>query len=202
MKIQALLLAAGESKRFNGVKQLAQISGQAMLNMCIKNYLANNELIPELDSLTVVLGANAENIREHLNKPFSRNINIFEVKEWQEGMGRSISAAIAQVDADVTHVMIGLGDQIAITTKNFRLLLKASEEQPDKIISAFYANKSAVPAIFPRPYFTQLMMLSGDTGARKLLLANQEQVIPIAMPEAAIDIDSKEELNQWLNYSQ
>lgn len=202
MKTQALLLAAGDSKRFNGVKQLANISGQSMLNSCIENYVVNKQLIPELDRMTVVLGAHSVVIQKHLKQQLACNINTFEAKEWQQGMGQSISAAIAQLDDDVTHVLIGLGDQIAIKTENIRLLLKASKEQPDNIVSAYYANKIGVPAIFPRKYFAQLMMLSGDTGARKLLLANQEQVIPIAMPEAAIDIDSKEDLNQWLQHSQ
>ena len=202
MKTQALLLAAGESKRFSGVKQLATISGQSMINYCLNKYLVNKQLLTDLEGLTVVLGANAEAIQKQLNIHLASNINTYQVKDWQKGMGCSISAAIAQLDADVTHVMISLADQIAIKTENFRLLLDASKAQPDKIICAYYANKRAVPAIFPRQYFAALMTLSGDTGAKNLLQAHREQVILIAMPEAAIDIDSKEDLSKWLVSSQ
>ncbi|MFT4940514.1 MAG: molybdenum cofactor cytidylyltransferase [Paraglaciecola sp.] len=197
MKIQALLLAAGQSKRFNGVKQLAQISGQSMLNLSLSNYMLDKHLLPELDGLTVVLGANADIIQQQL----ASNIDTFRVMDWQQGMGRSISAATTQLDENVTHVLIGLADQIAVKAESFRLLLNESKNQPDKIITAYYAQKSAVPAIFPRQYFAQLMALSGDTGAKKLLLAHREQSIQIAMPEAAIDIDSKDDLTKWLKNS-
>ena len=198
MKTHALLLAAGQSKRFVGIKQLAQISGQSMINFCLNNYKLNKQLLPELDQLTVVLGANADVIQKQL----ASNINTFKVSDWQQGMGRSISVAISQLDADVSHVLIGLADQVAVTSEKFRLLLNKSINQPDKIITAYYQQKMAVPVIFPHQYFTQLMALSGDVGAKKILLAHIDQTIKIAMPEAAIDIDSKDDLNKWLKKPQ
>ena len=198
MKTHAFLLAAGQSKRFVGIKQLAQISGQSMINFCLNNYMLNRGLLPELDQLTVVLGANADVIQKQL----ASKINTLKVSDWQQGMGRSISVAISQLDADVSHVLIGLADQVAVTSEKFRLLLNKSINQPDKIITAFYQQKIAVPVIFPRQYFTQLMALSGDVGAKKILLAHIDQTIKIAMPEAAIDIDSKDDLKKWLKNSE
>jgi molybdenum cofactor cytidylyltransferase len=201
MKTHALLLAAGQSKRFKGIKQLAQISGQSMIKYCMGNYMLNKRLLPELECLTVVLGANADIIHKELQEQLGNNINTFQVSDWQEGMGSSISAAIAQLDADVSHVLIGLADQIAVKVENIRLLLNESTHHPDKIITAYYEQKMAVPAIFPRRYFAQLIALSGDVGARKLLLAHKEQAIQVVMPEAAIDIDNKDDLRKWLKTS-
>ena len=50
------------------------------------------------------------------------------------------------------------------------------------------------PAIFPRTSFRELAELRGDTGARALLRRNADRVVRVAMPSAAVDIDTPEDL--------
>jgi molybdenum cofactor cytidylyltransferase len=55
------------------------------------------------------------------------------------------------------------------------------------------------PAIFPLCYFPQLIQLEGDKGAKALLYKHKENLQTVSLPNAIIDIDTKEDLTNWLN---
>ena len=189
-----MLLAAGQGSRFNGIKQLACVAGKTLINSTLDKYFIDTKLLQGINKLTVILGAHAEKIRPVL--PSQVDVSI--ATDWQQGMGRSIGFAVSQISRDVTHIMIALGDQIAIETQDVRLLLAQSADLPDKIIAASYLEKIGAPAIFPRRYFPELECLVGDKGARVLLQRHRENVVQMPMPRAAIDIDTGDDLVAWL----
>nr|WP_297349948.1 nucleotidyltransferase family protein [uncultured Glaciecola sp.] len=196
--IEAILLAAGESKRFNDTKQLAIVDDKPML-------IGTIEMLKHVDfkAITVVLGANSSAIEKALqavslktlwaNKT-SPNVTSIIASTWQQGMGASIAAGVKNVDSEITHVFIGLTDQVEIRAQQCNLMLFESRKNPDSIVAAFYNNKVGAPAIFPRAYFAELSKLENDKGARDMLRANAASVISIDMPEAARDIDTKKDL--------
>jgi CTP:molybdopterin cytidylyltransferase MocA len=51
-----------------------------------------------------------------------------------------------------------------------------------------------VPAIFPRWCFTELRELRGDRGARAILERHAQRLAHVQMPNAAIDLDTPEDL--------
>jgi CTP:molybdopterin cytidylyltransferase MocA len=50
------------------------------------------------------------------------------------------------------------------------------------------------PTIFPTQYFSQLSQLKGDKGAKTMLQQYSQQVIGLTMPEAALDVDTPDDL--------
>jgi molybdenum cofactor cytidylyltransferase len=64
-----------------------------------------------------------------------------------------------------------------------------------RMVCASYQGREGVPAVFPRALFAKLMALEGDAGAKVLLQSVQDKVT-VAMPEAAVDIDTLEDLKQ------
>jgi molybdenum cofactor cytidylyltransferase len=196
--IEAILLAAGESKRFNDTKQLAIVDDKPMLIGTIEMLKHAN-----FKAITVVLGANSSTIEKALKpvylqtKSASKNLpNITSIiaSKWQQGMGASIAAGVKNVGSEITHVFIGLTDQVEIRAQQCDLMLVESRKNPDRIVAAFYNNKVGAPAIFPRAYFAELSKLENDKGARDILRANAASVISVDMPEAARDIDTKKDL--------
>jgi molybdenum cofactor cytidylyltransferase len=196
--IEAILLAAGDSKRFNDTKQLAIVDDKPML-------IGTIEMLKHVDfkAITVVLGANSSAIEKALQPVYlktlwanktSPNVTSIIANTWQQGMGASIAAGVKNVDSEITHVFIGLTDQVEIRAKQCNLMLFESRRNPDSIVAAFYNNKVGAPAIFPRAYFAELSKLENDKGARDMLRANAASVISIDMPEAARDIDTKKDL--------
>ena len=190
MKIELILLAAGQSKRFGGIKQLTDIHGQPMVCHCLSQYRQSEKWIEGITTKFVVLGANAHSITQVLPD----NVNKYVVSSWLNGMGHVLAQAIQYIGSDSSHVLIGLADQIALTQHMINRLLDVAKKQPKQIIAAKYGDVIGAPVIFPKQYFSQLSQLTGDKGAKKLLRQHAQQVISLAMPEAALDIDTPEDL--------
>ncbi|HEX5865703.1 MAG TPA: nucleotidyltransferase family protein, partial [Casimicrobiaceae bacterium] len=51
-----------------------------------------------------------------------------------------------------------------------------------------------VPAIFPRWCFSELAQLRGDNGAKSILDRYRDRLAHVAMPNAALDLDTTEDL--------
>ncbi|WP_293745920.1 nucleotidyltransferase family protein [uncultured Paraglaciecola sp.] len=194
MKTELIMLAAGQSKRFNGIKQLADIQGQPMICHCLSHYCQGDKWINGITNGYVVLGSNAESIC----KVLPANINQFVVDSWPLGMGHSLAQSIQLIANDTTHILICLADQVALNQQLILKMLEQTSRFPNHIIAASYANKVGVPAIFPRQYLSELAQMTGDNGAKSLLQKYSQQVLAVDMPEAAFDIDTIEDLNALL----
>jgi molybdenum cofactor cytidylyltransferase len=62
------------------------------------------------------------------------------------------------------------------------------------IAASVYDQRVGVPAIFPRLSFTELAELRGDQGARMVLERNNYRLVRVPMANAAIDLDTPEDL--------
>ena len=121
MKIELILLAAGQSKRFGGIKQLADINGSPMLCHCLSPFRQGDNWLHGLDRGIVVLGSTASQIRAVL----PTNIETFTVDSWRQGMGHTIAQSMRCIADDTSHVLIALGDQINITQQQIKKLIEA-----------------------------------------------------------------------------
>ena len=62
------------------------------------------------------------------------------------------------------------------------------------IAASVYEQRVGVPAIFPRLCFSELADLRGDQGARMVLERNNYRLVRVPMSNAAIDLDTPEDL--------
>ena len=176
--VHILILAAGASTRLGQPKQLVQLRGRPALHVVLSTAVAIAG-----NAVTVVVGANAGRLSYLLShSPASSIVN----KHWEEGLG------VVPPSADA--LMIVLGDQVCVTSDDLRRLLAAWNEQPNVIATAAYGQTIGAPAIFPRAYFGELAQLRGDQGARRVLLRNPDRLVRVPMPNAAIDLDTPEDL--------
>jgi molybdenum cofactor cytidylyltransferase len=192
VKTELILLAAGQSKRFGGIKQLTDIYGQPMICHCLSQYRQGETWIEGITNGYVVLGSNAELITQVLPD----EVNKYIVSAWQKGMGHTLAQSIMNVASDCSHVLIGLADQIALTQQMINGLLGESKKHPTHIVATQYFNGRGAPVIFPKQYFSELSQLTGDNGAKSLLLQHSQQVINVPIPEAAFDIDTRQDLEK------
>lgn len=193
MSLHTLILAAGASRRF-GVepKQLAKIDGQTMLERAL-------QLAESASDVTVVLGCEHERL-----SPLVQQAKFVVNSDWQAGLGSSIACGVSSLPKNVSAVLILLCDQVAITKKDVDSLIKSYQDSllgqtSGHIVCATYAGRVGVPAIFPRHFFSQLNALQGDVGAKKILENNE--VIAVPLERAAIDIDTQENLNNFIQRS-
>lgn len=158
-KIAGIILAAGESRRFGGRKQLAEISGKSLLRHAIDAVGGACT-----DRPFVVLGAYHEEIAPQIAGCATVILN----PEWSQGMGTSIIAGIHAIKdhaAEFDGALIAVCDQICLKESDYRKLVAAFDGS--SIVATAYPDGLGVPAIFPRSMWDDLAKLDGATGAKK-----------------------------------
>jgi molybdenum cofactor cytidylyltransferase len=184
--IAVLIMAAGASTRFGSPKQLAMFQGQTLLQRCIDSAGA---LSPH--SISAVLGANYQQIEAEVS-----GAQIIINHDWQQGLGSSIACGVKHIVSKAEAVLVLLADQVQVGTEHIGVMALAFTG--DNIVCANYSGSRGVPAIFPRSVFSQLQALTGDNGAKAILHNPPVAAVEIMLPEAALDIDSVEDLRQLL----
>ena len=184
-KTAILVLAAGASSRMNEIKQVLPYKDSTLLGNALKMAKMSKSA-----QVFCVLGANKEEIQQKVD---FLDIEIIENKEWSAGLGKSIAVGVATIDKNRKYdsVLVMLGDQPFITSRYLDQLISKFNENQSQIIATNYSCRPGVPAVFPRQKFSELIKLSGDSGA-KLILKNQANIIKLDA-ENTFDIDSPED---------
>jgi molybdenum cofactor cytidylyltransferase len=188
--LDCLILAAGNSSRFGSCKLLADFRGQPLIAATVA---AARALEPA--QILIVAGAFYEQLLQaqtiNTGTPV---IDLLEFHDWQSGMGSSLAFGIQQLPDD-NAVLILLADQPLISSQDLHNLYRVWCANPERIACASFANTLGVPAIFPAQFKTQLRACTGDQGAKKLLLNNQQQLVAVPMAAAEFDIDTRADLD-------
>jgi molybdenum cofactor cytidylyltransferase len=184
--LHAIVLAGGEASRFGSAKQLVRIGDRPLLTV-----VAGRAAEVVGHALIVVLGARASELTPLLrHSPGSVVVN----RDWREGLASSIRAGIARLPASCAGVMLVLADQACVTAEDLGRLAGAWRRQPQHIAVARYGATIGVPAVFPQHLFAELSELRGDVGARALLRRHTDRLVKVAMPSAAFDLDTPDDL--------
>lgn len=182
MQVAAVVLAAGASKRLGEPKQLAMLGEETLLTRAVR-------VVREAGCSPVVVVVGAEHVRVLQHGALSDAVTVINDK-WKEGMASSIRVgvrALGFVSKEAEGVVLMTCDQPAVTVKHLaRLMLRA------EVKASRYAGKNGVPAFFPKEYFERLMELTGDAGARELLLDAQSEVLE----NGELDVDRPEDLRR------
>jgi len=176
-----IILAAGESARLGQPKQNLVFGDKTLLQKSVETALAS-----VCEPIIVVLGANAQVIRPAISH---YPVNIVHNANWAEGMASSIRLGVAEAkkNPQVTSVILMLCDQPFVSTGLLNELATAGAE--NDIVACVYNNTAGVPALFTARYLEQLQLLTGDEGAKHLLLKYGEEVLYIPFPMGGVDID-------------
>ncbi|RED92209.1 nucleotidyltransferase family protein [Marinoscillum furvescens] len=187
--IGVVVLAAGSSRRMGEPKQLLPYDSSVLLQHELQKV---KEL--QLAFSVVVLGANASQILQHIDV---EGFEVVENTEWEEGIASSIRAglkACEQHRPELEGVLIVLGDQPRIQAQQLHQIVCADSE----LVAASYAGQVGVPAYFGRRYFSELKQLTGDRGAKAVLMSHSHEIKMIEIPEAAMDIDTRQQYEEVL----
>ena len=185
--IEVLILAAGAASRFGSAKQLISHHGKPLLQHSIDKA---NEVCP--GRVSVLLGANHQQIEAQIS-----DAKVILNNHWQQGLGASIAVGVKNIDPQSDGLLILLADQIALTTEDLKQLLKAFDGS--NTVSAYYAGRRGVPALFPQSLYADLSVLSGDSGAKAVLQRGDVDLAEVDLPLAAMDIDTPEDWARFLD---
>ncbi len=188
MRVACILLAAGGSTRLGSPKQLLEYGGRTLLRRA-----AVVALESACRPVVVVLGSGAESLCAELA---GLDVRIVVNADWERGMGGSVRLGISGLidDPEVDGVLLALCDQPLIEAESLERLLQAwNAGRPRAIAAASYNETVGVPAVFGREHFAELAALPDAAGAKPILQRHAGNVVTVPMPEAAIDIDTREQ---------
>jgi molybdenum cofactor cytidylyltransferase len=188
-----VLLAAGESRRYGGIKQLVDIEGQPMVRRAARAALGTGAKV------IVVTGSNAGDIATVLA---DLPLLITHHADWLEGMGSSLAAGIRYLHdhfPSASGAMLCLADQPLLGTAWLVSLLKRHNEKPQLILATEHAGVAGPPVVFPRDCFDDLMRWSGFHGAQALLKHEASRVERFPC-DIGIDVDTPADLQRALEW--
>ncbi len=180
-----IILAAGSSSRLGTPKQNLVFQGQTLLKRAIQNALNS-----ACESVIVVLGANAEAVQTTLA---DQPVPVIYNPDWQEGMASSIRIGITELKKmapNTTSAILMLCDQPFADAAIINQLIQKKSSNPKGIIASAYDGTIGSPALFHQSFFHELLQLTGNEGAKKLLLKYADDVITVPFLLGAIDIDT------------
>lgn len=194
--VVALILAAGGATRMGSEhsrssKALLPWRGKSLLRHCAEVALASR-----CQEVHAIVGADRETLERELE---DLDVRVRHHAKWQEGMGSTIAAAIHQLEGRWRGVLILLCDQPFVTAELLDELIERPAVEAREIAACRYRGTLGPPAFFASSAFEQLASLTGDRGAKSLLMQNPGRVAVVDFPLGVFDIDTPEDYDRALH---
>lgn len=182
----AILLAAGQSKRFGSPKLLHPLNDGTPLGL-----IAAQKLCEVFENVLVVINPHSPELARRYR---ALDVRVIVNSNAEQGLGTSLALGIAQ-SANSQGWLIALADMPFIKTETIRIVAD-SLIQGAKIAAPCYQGKRGHPVGFAQQFKNELLQLNQDTGANQLLQRYAEQVHLIATDDSGIlqDIDTPDDL--------
>lgn len=185
----AILLGAGFSTRFGEDKRLLELQSKPLLSHTALLYRS-------VFSDTVLVLRDTD---EALSKLVPEDIEIVYTDRAQYGISESIKAGL-KVRLKSSWIVIGLIDMPFVESETLHLLRDQMMKSPQQIVRLRYRNRMGNPVGIPKQYYSSLLSLTGDQGARNYLAKWESNTLVLDVVDGGIhrDIDTSED---WFEYS-
>lgn len=191
-RVAAILLAAGQSRRMGEVnKLLADVDGQPMVCHAMRAIEASSTV-----ATVVVTGHEPEAMRDVLGAP---DVTFAHNGLYAEGLSTSLGAGLLAVPADCQAAVVCLGDMPRVSPEVIDRLISAYNPVEGRAICVPTHNgKRGNPVLFDRQFFSEVLSIGGDVGARHLIGQHEDLVAEVPMEEDSIflDVDTPEALER------
>jgi molybdenum cofactor cytidylyltransferase len=188
--VAAVILAAGRSTRMGGPnKLLAELAGKPLVRTVTEQALASNA-----SGVIVVTGHQAGEVEKALA---GLKVKFVRNPDFAAGLASSVKTGIAAVPANADGAVVCLGDMPLIDSRLIDRLIEAFAPDRGELIAVPVSDgRRGNPVLWSRRFFTELMALDGDIGARHLIARHAEAVaeVPVEGHGAFLDIDTPEAL--------
>jgi molybdenum cofactor cytidylyltransferase len=187
MKVSAILLGAGESKRMGRDKLLLPWGKRTILEHCLQVLLRSKvkEVIVVLNPQNTVL----------TNGLGEKRIKVVLNPDYKKGMSGSIRRGIQALNPKSDGILIALGDMVFLRSRTIDAILRAFRQEKGNIILPSFRGRQGHPVLFHRKYKGELLKLKGDTGGKSIIMKHPEDVLVIPVKSKGVirDIDTWEE---------
>ena len=188
VKVSAILLAAGESRRM-GTSKLALPWGRETVLQHGLHVLLQSRVM----EVVVVLSNRTRDLKSLLRGP---RVKLVMNPDYRKGMSTSIRRGLRAVDSRSEGVLIALGDQPFLKPATVNLLLRAFKKGKGSIVVPLFQGRRGHPVLFDRKYVTGLSRLTRDVGARSLLRESPRNIVEVKTRSKGVVAD----IDTWQDY--
>ncbi len=187
-EVAIIVLAAGASSRLGMPKQNLSFKQTTLLQHSIEQALAS-----KASAVVVILGAEAGIIQTHTSNP---KLEVLINDAWQEGIASSIRCGVQYLvdnQPSVTRALLMVCDQPYINTALLNKLITLQQAAGAAIVASRYGDTIGIPALFAKQLFPELLQLTGDKGAKKMMMKHRDNLTIVDFPLGIVDIDTAED---------
>jgi molybdenum cofactor cytidylyltransferase len=169
---------------------VADRTGKPMIARVVDNVLSS-----KTRPILVVTGHQSEQVQHALG---GRPVRYVHADDYAEGLSASLKSGIAAVPEECSAALVCLGDMPLVTGRMIdRLLGTYDPDEGRLIVLPTFRGKQGNPMLWDRRFFSEILQISGDSGARFLLGKHLEVVTEVEMADDAVlrDFDTTDSLN-------
>ncbi|MEL3912293.1 NTP transferase domain-containing protein [Treponema pedis] len=181
MKISAIILASGFSKRMPQNKLKLPINGKQIFQYIVDG-------ISQIEFTKKMIITNDEEISLYASQ---KNILVFPNERAEEGKSAAIKKGVENSE-DAEAYMFFTADQPFLTVSTIKNLLKLYKKNKDYIIYPKYGVDRGSPVIIPSKYRAALLKLEKDKGGASLINEDNSKFLIVENTIEGFDIDDTE----------
>tara|TARA_B100000131_G_scaffold119007_1_gene115986 strand:- start:6526 stop:7101 length:576 start_codon:yes stop_codon:yes gene_type:complete len=161
--IKAILLAAGESKRFgNKNKLLTKYKKKFLINYSIVSLIKS-----KIDKIIIVLGHEKNKVKKIV--PKNKKITFVENKNFKKGISSSIKTGLKKISKKDKGFLIVQSDMPYIKYSNLNKICKSIINKNHLVHVLKFKNKIGNPIGFNISVLNKFKKIKGDVGAKYLV---------------------------------
>jgi molybdenum cofactor cytidylyltransferase len=190
MRIACLVLAAGRSSRMAPRNKLLEpVGGEKMVRRVATTAIASGA-----EPVIVVTGHEAAAVAGALR---GLDVSIVANPDYADGLSTSLRAGLRALPAGIDGALILLGDMPEIEASLLTALM-AAFTGASAICVPMRHGRRGNPVLWGRSYFAEMMRLTGDIGAKPLMVRHETQLIEVEVATDSIfeDVDTSEDLQR------
>ncbi len=192
-RVAAVVLAAGQAKRFGLLKQVLPWHGTPLVANVAQQALS----CPDVHHVVVTTGAEGQQVRAALETcAADPHLTIVDVFDWADGQSHSVRAGLQAAQdsagAAITGVLFLLADQPGVSSALLSALVQRHRETLAPVVAPRHEGQRGNPVLFDRRTFAEFGALTGDVGARSIIRRHEDAIAWVDWPSAEIlkDIDT------------
>ncbi|MBU0505007.1 MAG: nucleotidyltransferase family protein [bacterium] len=186
MRISAILLAAGESKRFGSHKLSYVYKGKPLVQHA-------------LDTLSSVSAITEIKVVVNNTKPYALSPEPYALivnSDYKQGMGTSLREGVRACSDNTDAYLIALADMPHVQKETVEALITEYHKGNCEILIPKYKEQKGHPIIMSARFKEELLSLNQDKGARDVIGAHEESVGFVDVEDGGVlfDVDVREDV--------
>ncbi len=186
LKVAAVLLAAGASRRMGRNKMLLELEGESLVRRAAARALAAG-----LSPVVVVIGHEADRVRAELK---DLRVEFALNPDYTGPTSGSLHHGLSQLGSDVDAAVVMLGDMVRVTEQTLAMLVAAARGTDAPLVVSRYGDVTAPPLLFRRSLFDELLAWTGEGCGKAVVQAHSREAMYVDRPEGLLaDVDTPED---------